>query len=155
MQPQPMNEFIQENWRDVGIEVDFKVMEWEALRTLRRLGAAAPECKGIFGINNSWAYWDPIIGILGPSLSANMPPVGNNWGGFKDAEIDALGTKAKQSFDETELNGILAQIHSRMVDQSEWIWMVHDLNPRALSPRVAGFVQAQSWFQDLTPVVMK
>jgi len=29
---------------------------------------------------------------------------------------------------------------------------VHDLNPRALSRKVQGFVQAQSWFQDLTPV---
>jgi hypothetical protein len=27
---------------------------------------------------------------------------------------------------------------------------VHDLNPRAMSPKVQGFVQAQSWFQDLT-----
>lgn len=32
------------------------------------------------------------------------------------------------------------------------IFVVHDLNPRALSPNVHGFVQAQSWFQDLTPV---
>jgi peptide/nickel transport system substrate-binding protein len=32
------------------------------------------------------------------------------------------------------------------------IFVVHDLNPRALSPKVQGFVQAQSWFQDLTPV---
>ena len=33
-----------------------------------------------------------------------------------------------------------------------WIWVVHDLNPRALSPKATGFVEAQSWFQDLTPV---
>jgi len=32
------------------------------------------------------------------------------------------------------------------------IFAAHDLNPRALSPKVHGFVQAQSWFQDLTPV---
>jgi hypothetical protein len=32
------------------------------------------------------------------------------------------------------------------------ISVVHDLNPRALSPKAEGFVQAQSWFQDLTPV---
>jgi hypothetical protein len=24
-----------------------------------------------------------------------------------------------------------------------------------MSPKVTGFVQAQSWFQDLTPIVMK
>jgi peptide/nickel transport system substrate-binding protein len=34
------------------------------------------------------------------------------------------------------------------------IFVVHDLNPRALSPKVEGFVQAQSWFHDLTPVTV-
>ncbi len=35
------------------------------------------------------------------------------------------------------------------------IFVAHDLNLRALSPRLEGFVQAQSWFQDLTPIVVK
>jgi peptide/nickel transport system substrate-binding protein len=34
------------------------------------------------------------------------------------------------------------------------VFIVHDLNPRALSPRLKGFVQAQSWFQDMTPIVV-
>jgi hypothetical protein len=46
----------------------------------------------------------------------------------------------------------LAQLHTRIVDQAMWIWVVHDLNPRALGPKVTGYVEAQSWFQDLTPV---
>jgi len=32
------------------------------------------------------------------------------------------------------------------------IFVAHDLNPRALSPKLTGFVQAQRWFQNLTPV---
>ncbi len=35
-----------------------------------------------------------------------------------------------------------------------WIFVVHDLNPRALAPHVTGFVQAQSWLRDLTPVMV-
>ena len=42
-----------------------------------------------------------------------------------------------------------------VVDQALWIWIVHDLNPRAMSPKVKGFVQSQSWFQDLTPISMQ
>jgi peptide/nickel transport system substrate-binding protein len=34
------------------------------------------------------------------------------------------------------------------------IWIAHDVNPRALSPKLKGFVQAKNWFQDLTPVVV-
>jgi hypothetical protein len=32
------------------------------------------------------------------------------------------------------------------------IFVVHDLNPRAMSPKVQGFIQSLSWFQDLTRV---
>jgi len=32
------------------------------------------------------------------------------------------------------------------------VYVVHDLNLRALSPKVKGFVQPQSWFVDLTSV---
>ena len=39
-------------------------------------------------------------------------------------------------------------------DDAAWVWAVHDLNPRALGTNVRGFVQAQSWFQDLTPVTV-
>jgi peptide/nickel transport system substrate-binding protein len=39
-----------------------------------------------------------------------------------------------------------------VVEDAGRVFIVHDLNPRALSPRVKGFVQAQSWFQDLTPI---
>ena len=152
MQPLPMNEFIQENLNAVGFDVEFEVLEWEALRGRRRDGAFAPSNKGVHGINNSWAFTDPDIGILGISMTRLKPPAGFNWGAFSDPEVDALGEKAKQTFDPAEFNAILAEIHTKLVDKSLWIWVVHDLNPRALSPKVKGFVQAQSWYQDLTPV---
>ena len=34
------------------------------------------------------------------------------------------------------------------------VFIVSDLNPRALSPKLLGFVQARSWFQDITPVAV-
>jgi len=34
------------------------------------------------------------------------------------------------------------------------IFVVHVLDPRALSARVLGFVQARSWYQELTPIVV-
>jgi peptide/nickel transport system substrate-binding protein len=33
--------------------------------------------------------------------------------------------------------------------------IVHDLNPRAMTKHVKGFVRAQSWFQDFTRVRME
>ena len=39
--------------------------------------------------------------------------------------------------------------HERL-DNPPWLYIVHDLNPRAMSPKVNGFVSPQSWFVDLT-----
>ncbi|MBD3844484.1 ABC transporter substrate-binding protein [Bosea sp. SSUT16] len=155
MQPLPMNEFIKENFRDVGIDMEFEVLDWEALRTRRRLGAFAPENKGRHGVNNSFAYWDPDIGLIGTAASYMPVPFGFNWGGYKNEKADILAKQAKETFDPKEQDKLLAQLHEVIVADHMWIWAVHDLNPRALRPNVKGFVQAQSWFQDLTPVTVE
>ena len=53
------------------------------------------------------------------------------------------------------LNQALGTLHSYLVDQAMWIWVVHDMNPHGLSSHVKGFKQAQSWFQDFTQVRIK
>ena len=152
MQPQAMNDFIQQNYAEVGVDLQFQVMEWEALRAKRRAGSAAPENKAIDGLNNSWGFWDPDIGLVNAAWSSMKPPAGYNWGGYSDPVADALCQKAKLAFVPAEQDRILAELHARLVDQAMWIWVVHDLNPRALGPKVKGYTEAQSWFQDLTPV---
>ena len=152
MQSLPMNEFVQETMNDVGFDVSFDTMDWEALRARRRGGVELPDNKGADGICNSWSFTDPDIGLIGTSWSKMRPPGGYNWGGFSDPEADALAAKAKVEFDKGKQDAILAQLHARIVDQAMWIWVVHDLNPRALGPKVTGYVEAQSWYQDLTPI---
>jgi ABC-type transport system substrate-binding protein len=80
------------------------------------------------------------------------PPRGVNWGSYNDPVADGLAAKAQAEFDPAEQDALLAQLHTRIVDQAMWVWVVHDLNPRAMAPNVKGFVSAQSWLQDLTPV---
>ena len=155
MQPLPMNEFIQENLKEVGFDVELVVMEWEELRSHRRASADEPTNKGIDALNNSVSYWDPYNGLIGVADSQLRPPRGYNWGGFNDPEADRLARAAAVEFDPAKQDQLLGQLHSRIVDQAMWIWVVHDLNPRALGPKVKGFVQAQSWFQDLTPVYVE
>jgi peptide/nickel transport system substrate-binding protein len=49
----------------------------------------------------------------------------------------------------------LRKAHERLVDNPPWLYIVHDLNPPAMSPKVNGFVSPQSWFIDLTLVTMQ
>jgi hypothetical protein len=51
MQPLPMNEAVQQNLKDIGIEDTFEVVEWNALLGLWREGARAPSNRGITAIN--------------------------------------------------------------------------------------------------------
>ena len=52
-----------------------------------------------------------------------------------------------------EQDKLLTKIHEIATKDAARVFIVSDLNPRALSPRLKGFVQFQSWFQDITPIV--
>jgi ABC-type transport system substrate-binding protein len=152
MQPLSMNEFIQENMRDVGIEMSLESMDWETLRSRRMAGAHSPPNKGIHGINYSWSVQYPIFGLIGQTFHGKNRVAGYNWGNFADPRADELAEKPLREFDINEQNKRLGELHAYLVDQAMWIWVVHDMNPRGLARHLKGFVQAQSWFQDLTRI---
>jgi peptide/nickel transport system substrate-binding protein len=156
-QPLMMNEFVQQNLKDVGVDAEFEVVEWMSLLAVSRLPANAPENKarGIDAINVSRGFSDPYAGFQRLVDSRFTPPRGANWGMIKDPVIDGLDDQVLTTFDEEKRDDYLRQIHARIVDQAWMVFICHDLNPRALSPKVKGFVQAQSWSQDLTPIEIR
>ena len=105
-------------------------------------------------ISNNIAYVtsDPLYAIVRFFHSGQIAPVGVNWGGYKNPKVDALIDEAKQTFDSTKQDELLAQAHALIVDDAVLVWVVHDTNPHALSPKIKKFVQAQHWFQDLTTI---
>ena len=79
----------------------------------------------------------------GECYALNLPP-------YINPGVDRLIEQAELTFDPRERDRFLAQVNEIIVDDAPWIFIVHDLNPRALSPKVKGFIQAQSWYQDFT-----
>ncbi|MCA0304076.1 MAG: ABC transporter substrate-binding protein [Proteobacteria bacterium] len=155
MQPLPMNEYIQQNLADVGIKVEFDVVEWNALINIWRAGAKADLSKGASGMNYSYFIQDPFTAFIRHLDSTLVAPNGTNWGFYADPAMDALFEKARTTFDAKEQDKVLQQIHEKIVDDALFLFVTHDVNPRAMSPKVTGFVQAQNWFQDFSPIVMK
>ena len=152
MQPLPMNELVKSQLDEAGFDVTLRVMDWNALLALARAGVdAAPD---VDGINVSRSLLDPVNGMTRFIQKAQWAPAGGNWGHYYNPELEALVTEAFAEFDPAKRDAILTRLHERMVGESVMLWVVHDINPRALSPKVKGFVQAQSWFQDLTPVTV-
>ncbi|MGA1064389.1 MAG: ABC transporter substrate-binding protein, partial [Alphaproteobacteria bacterium] len=150
MLPLPMNEYIQQNLADVGIDVDFEVVEWNAQLDLWRAGAKSPQAKGAHVINVSYTTQDPYSAFTRFLRSDLHAPKGVNWGFYNDREMDKLLIAASAAFDPKERDAYLAKVHQREVDDAAFIWVVHDVAPRAMSKKVKGYVQARNWFQSLT-----
>lgn len=155
MQPLAMNEYIQQNLAEVGIALDFEVLDWESLFPNWRRGAEDPSSRGAHATNITFGWLDPFAAFYRFMHSSMAPPNGFNWGYMDDPEYDRLLDEARVTFDQEAQDAILAEFHTRMVDDAAWLWVAHDVGPRAMQPRVKGFVQAKNWFQDLTPVYIE
>ena len=150
MQPLPMNELVKAQLEDVGFQVDLKVMDWNSLIEVGRSGVDKyPE---IDGYNGSRALLDPLSALIKPVWKFHWAPAGSNWGHYYNPDVEALVNEILNEFDPAKRLVLLTKLHEKENDEALMIWVVHDLNPRALSPKLSGFVQAQNWFQDLTPI---
>jgi peptide/nickel transport system substrate-binding protein len=151
MMPIPMNEFMQQNLKAVGMDIEFDVVEWGTMLVAVRSDPKATQSHGVHGINISLSFTDP-SSMFRYYASDSFSPVNYNWGHWDNAEATALLRKAQATFDPEEVTRLLADAHSIVVDQAPWLFIVHDLNPRALNKKVTGFKPAQSWYQDFTQI---
>lgn len=154
MQPLPMNEFVQQNLKQCHFDVAFDVIEWNTLFTNWRKGAKDPSANGANAINVSFAAMDPFFAMVRFTSTKAFPPTSNNWGYFGNAEFDDLIAKARSSFDDKERDAALARLHARIVEEAPFIWIAHDVGPRAMSPKVKNVVQPRSWFIDIATMSM-
>jgi ABC-type transport system substrate-binding protein len=154
MQPLPMNEFVQQSLKACHFDVQFDVIEWNTLFTNWRKGAKDPSANGANAINVSFATMDPFFAMVRFTSTKAFPPVSNNWGYFGNAEIDKMIADARTSFDEKARNAALAKLHARIVEEAPFVWIAHDVGPRAMSAKVKGVVQPKSWFIDIATMSM-
>jgi peptide/nickel transport system substrate-binding protein len=155
MQPLPMNELIQQQLKAVGIEIEFEVLVWETLFNNWRQGVKDPASLGAHATNISFATHDPFAAMVRFLDSKNVSPVSLNWGHYANPEVDALIAELQTTFDAAENLAVYTKLHELIVEDAPFLFVAHDVGPRAMSPKVEGFVQAKSWFQDLTPAYMK
>ncbi|MDB5314316.1 MAG: transporter substrate-binding protein [Rhodospirillales bacterium] len=75
--------------------------------------------------------------------------------GLFEPALQSLLDQAEREFDETKRDALLARGHEIVVDNAYWLWVVHDVNPRALRPQVQGSAKAKSWYQALRQVTVR
>jgi peptide/nickel transport system substrate-binding protein len=152
MLPLPMNEYLQQNLKEAcGVDVEFDVVEWQVLLTAARATPDSPNLHGTMSLNVSSPSSD--AGVMARYFSsANFAPNGFNFEQWKDDQFDEALKTIETAIDPKEVSAAYRKAHERIVDNPPWLFIVHDLNPRAMSPKVKGFVSPQSWFVDLTLV---
>jgi ABC-type transport system substrate-binding protein len=154
MLPLPMNEVIQQQVKPLGFDLDFDIVEWGAMLIAIRSAPDAPPSHGVDGMNFSLSSVDPST-MFRYYDSASYSPINFNWAHWSTPETDQLLSAAQATFDPVQQTKLLAEAHGKIVDAAPWVFIVHDLNPRALSPKVKGFNPVQSWFQDFTQVTVE
>ena len=146
-----MSELIE---RAVNEKIDFEVVEWNTMINIWRAGAKHESSRGATGMNYSYFIQDPFTGFM-RHLQCNLqPPAGTNWGQYCNADMDKMFDEVRNTFDDAAQAKVLQRIHEKYVDDAIFLMITHDVNARALSPRVKGFVQAQNWFQDFGTVTV-
>jgi ABC-type transport system substrate-binding protein len=155
MLPLPMNEALQENLKQAcGVDVQVEPVEWQVLLNAGRAVPDSPTLNGAMALNVSSPSSD--VGMMFRYFAAaNFSPTGSNFEQWKDDKFETALETLAEAKDEAVILASFRTAHERLVDNPPWLYIVHDLNPRALSKNVKGFVSAQSWFVDLTLVSLQ
>jgi peptide/nickel transport system substrate-binding protein len=153
MVPIPMNEYIQQNMKAVNVDLDFDVVEWGTMLVAFRSPVDGAASHGVDAINISLSYTDT-SSMFRCYADASIAPKGWNWGHYENPTVNDLLDKAQATFERKAQDELLAKAHAIIVDDAAWLFLVHDLNPRAMSKKVQGFKPAQSWAQDFTQITM-
>ena len=151
MLPLPMNEYIQQTLRECWIDVEYQAVESGTALVALRNAPNSPEARNVKALQWSTATSD-VSWFFKHFHSSSFSPTSYNWGHWKNEEFDRLLDEIKVTFDESVVAERIKRAHEILVDEAPWLWVVHDVAPRALAPGVKGFVPARSWFQDLTSV---
>jgi ABC-type transport system substrate-binding protein len=69
--------------------------------------------------------------------------------------MDALFQKAKNAFTPAEQTRALQAVHEKFVNDALFLYVTHDVAPRAMTPKVKGFVQAQNWYQNFSSITVE
>lgn len=152
MVPLPMGQFMQQCLAEINVKVDLVVADWGSVQTAMRQVPGVNGADRYDVICHGQPFGDPTQFYT--NCYTRDAGGTSNWSRYSNPKVDQMLAEALSAFTQAEQDAKLAAAHAMVVDDAPNIFAVHDLNPRALSPRVKGFLQAESWYQDFTQVTL-
>ncbi len=145
-----MNEYLQQNFKDVGINVKIEALEAQVMQ--QNLSKGLQDDVHAYSVGFSV---DEMVNLQRHYRSDLVPPNGNtNPGWIESPELDALLKKALETPNEEERKKIYFDVQQRAVDMAAWVWVAHQKGARAWSKKVQGFVNPNSYMFTFKTVSM-
>lgn len=148
MVPVQMNEYIQGNLRDVGIDVAIQSFEWVSYLGIWAQGLNADVTMG----NQSIMASDPYVANF--LLSGAFTPAEGGWniGYYANPEVDELLAAALATPDRDARKAIYADAWAMITEDAPWIFVVNDLQPMGFKKSVQGYQTNPAYVIDFTTI---
>lgn len=130
---QDMATIMQSQLKEVGIDVQIKVLEWGAY-----LDALSKGQQDMFMIGWTCQSPDPDMAVYAPLHSSKAGP-GGNYSFFKDPKVDDLIMKGRTMKDSDERKEVYTEIQKEVVDQAPWVFLLNGEQVVGASKSVKGF----------------
>jgi peptide/nickel transport system substrate-binding protein len=138
-----MATIIQSELKDIGIDVQIKVLEWGAY-----LAGASKGEHDMFMIGWVSQTTDPDIAVNGPFLSTNKG-AGSNYSFFNDPLADQLILKGKTMKDSDERKDVYYQLQKEIIAQAPWVLLYNGEQVVGANKSVKGFKPSPLGFHKL------
>jgi ABC-type transport system substrate-binding protein len=151
--PVQMHQFIQNNFRDIGVTLELDVREYGAFLETARKGTT----DEILAANSNWTSTsgDPYYLEQLGSWKFDVPK-GNNRSHYNNPEYDKLLDQARGEIDEQKRNQLYKQAERIIYDDAPWLFVVYDQSPKAYrKDRLVNMKFAAANFISLVNVSLK
>lgn len=150
MVPVQMNEFIQGNLADVGIDIEIQSFEWVSYLGIWAAGLTPEVTMGNQSIMASEPY---VANFL---LSGGFTPADGGWniGYYANAEVDKLLADALLTADKEARKVLYYQAWEKITADAPWIFVCNDLQPMAFKKKVQGYLTNPAYVIDFTTITV-
>ncbi|GGM62346.1 ABC transporter substrate-binding protein [Microbacterium saperdae] len=143
MQPKAMNEAIQAQLAEVGINVTLQPLDFGAF-----YGALA-------GKDVDWNAANGALNLERPGTWGWLFLCGQSWYGYCNPEVDTLLQQAASTPDDDARTAKVTEATALLTEDAAWLSVVGDTAPRAMASSVKGFEQPMSWALDFAGVYIE
>ena len=151
MFPDPMMQQLQADFKAIGVDVELMPMEWSTILSIGLTGLDKPEWSNIDILWSSPAAGQEPDGYM-LNLLCRRPGGQPNATGMCNPDVDKNYFAASREFDPVKSNADLQKMMDAALTDADFLFWMHDLNLRAMSPDVHGYVQPKSWWVDFSKI---